>query len=61
MPVWEEANQRGYIDHVHEHGHAALVVVSLRGKAHLESQRARRARIAVIADSSSRSPRSLRV
>jgi hypothetical protein len=41
MPVWEEANQRGYIDHLHEQGYAALVVVSPRGRAYLESQRSK--------------------
>ena len=39
LPFWEEANQRGFIDHVHEQGHAALVAVSTRGRAHLEAQR----------------------
>ena len=41
LPVWEEANQRGFIDHLHEQGHVALVVVSALGRAHLEQHRAR--------------------
>jgi hypothetical protein len=40
LPVWEEANRRGFIDHLHEQGHAPAVVVSLLGLAHLEAQRA---------------------
>ena len=39
LPVWEEANQRGFIDHIHEQGHAALVVVSPLGAAQLKAQR----------------------
>jgi D-3-phosphoglycerate dehydrogenase / 2-oxoglutarate reductase len=31
LPVWEEANNRGFIDHIHEHGQAALVAVSSLG------------------------------
>ena len=40
LPVWEEANKRGFIDHLHEQGREALVVVSPRGLAHLKAQRA---------------------
>ena len=40
LPVWEEANKRGFIDHLHEPGNPALVVVSPRGRVHLEAQRA---------------------
>jgi len=25
LPVWEQANKRGFVDHLHEQGHAALV------------------------------------
>ena len=39
LPVWEEANQRGFIDHIHEQGQAALVAVSQLGLAQLEAQR----------------------
>jgi hypothetical protein len=51
LPVWEEANERGFIDHLHERGHAALVVVSPLGWAHLEAQRARSAAKATVAGS----------
>jgi hypothetical protein len=36
LPVWEEANKRGFVDHLHERGQAALVAVSRQGRAHLE-------------------------
>src|SRR5690349_5348618 len=39
LPIWEEANKRGFIDHLHEHGQAALVAVSPQGRAYLEAQR----------------------
>jgi len=39
LPVWEEANQRGFIDHVHQQGHPASVAVSSSGRAHLRAQR----------------------
>lgn len=38
LPVWEEANQRGFIDHLHGQGRPALVVVSPLGLAHLRAQ-----------------------
>jgi D-3-phosphoglycerate dehydrogenase len=31
LPVWEEANRRGFLDHLHEPGQAAQVAVSARG------------------------------
>jgi hypothetical protein len=40
LPVWEEANKCGFIDHLHEQGQAARVVVSPRGLVHLKAQRA---------------------
>ncbi len=40
LPVWEEANERGYIDHLHQPGQAALVAVSTSGLAYLRKQRA---------------------
>jgi D-3-phosphoglycerate dehydrogenase / 2-oxoglutarate reductase len=40
LPVWEEANQRGFLDHFHEPGQAALVAVSALGRAQLKAQRA---------------------
>jgi hypothetical protein len=39
LPVWEEANQRGFIDHLHEPGHAAVVAVSASGRTHLQARR----------------------
>lgn len=41
LPVWEEANQRGFVDHLHEQGQPASVAVSALGRAHLKAQRAR--------------------
>ncbi|MFL5802965.1 MAG: 3-phosphoglycerate dehydrogenase [Roseiflexaceae bacterium] len=40
LPVWEEANERGFIDHLHEQGQAALVALTPLGMAQLEAQRA---------------------
>jgi hypothetical protein len=40
LPVWEEANQRGYVDHLHKQGQGALVAVSALGRAQLKAQRA---------------------
>jgi hypothetical protein len=39
LPVWEEANVRGFIDHQHEQGHAAYASVSAQGRAHLLASR----------------------
>ena len=39
LPVWEEANQRGFIDHLQQ-GRVAAVAVSALGLAHLQAQRA---------------------
>ncbi len=39
LPVWEEANARGYIDRWHEAGGEAQVRVSARGLAHLAAAR----------------------
>ena len=39
LPVWEEANARGYLTHSHAAGHAALVSVSALGARHLASAR----------------------
>ena len=39
LPVWEEANKRGFIDHFHEPGHAALVAVSPLGLEQIEGRR----------------------
>lgn len=40
LPVWEEANKRGFIDQFHEQGQVAVVAVSPLGLAQLEAQRA---------------------
>ena len=39
LPVWEEANERGFLDHGHEPGRAAYVTVSARGKEFLKTRR----------------------
>ena len=39
LPVWEEANERGFIDHRHADGEPAVVMVSASGVAHLRSCR----------------------
>jgi len=35
LPVWEEANARGYLEHRHQEGCAAMVSLSVHGQAHL--------------------------
>ena len=39
LPVWEEANARGYLDHAHSVQAGALVSVSSKGRATLDAQR----------------------
>jgi hypothetical protein len=39
LPVWEETNKRGFVDHLHEQGQAAQVAVSRQGRAHLKAHR----------------------
>jgi D-3-phosphoglycerate dehydrogenase / 2-oxoglutarate reductase len=39
LPVWEEANDRGFIDRQHEPGKGSLIAVSLAGAAHLRRGR----------------------
>ena len=39
LPVWEEANQRGFIDHRHEAGRGAYLAVSVLGLEHLRRSR----------------------
>src|SRR5829696_5425138 len=41
LPVWEEANERGLIQHIHQPGEVALVAVSASGRAQLEALRRR--------------------
>jgi D-3-phosphoglycerate dehydrogenase / 2-oxoglutarate reductase len=42
LPVWEEANARGYIDRMHVPGEAAHVVLSAGGRAYLRAALAQR-------------------
>jgi len=39
LPVWEEANARGFLEREHESGHEARVRVSQIGQAYLRSRR----------------------
>jgi hypothetical protein len=39
LPVWEDANERGFIDRQHVPGQGQLVGVSAAGAAHLRSAR----------------------
>jgi len=39
LPVWEEANSRGFIARSHEAGHAALVSVTATGRDFLNAHR----------------------
>lgn len=39
LPVWEEANARGYVEHSHRAGEAARVAVSDAGRAFLRGRR----------------------
>ena len=41
LPVWEEANSRGFVDRRHEPGHEARVVVSSAGGQFLDAHRPR--------------------
>jgi hypothetical protein len=43
LPVWEEANARGFIEHRHESGRAATVALSAAGRALLQQRRPVRA------------------
>ncbi len=40
LPVWEEANQRGYVVRLRGPGHGELIAVSEAGVAHLRAHRA---------------------
>jgi hypothetical protein len=42
LPVWEEANSRGFIERRHQDGREARVCVSPAGVAHLEARRSSR-------------------
>jgi hypothetical protein len=39
LPVWEEANERGFLDHHHEPGRGTYVSVSSLGREHLRKHR----------------------
>lgn len=39
LPVWEEANERGFIEQCQQPGRGALVFVSAQGVAHLRARR----------------------
>jgi hypothetical protein len=39
LPVWEEANERGFLDHSHVPGREAQVCMSARGKEFLKARR----------------------
>lgn len=43
LPVWEEANARGYVDHKHEPGREPQVLLTAKGKAHLAARRSSQA------------------
>ena len=40
LPVWEEANARGFVERLHEPGKAAMIAVSASGTAFLRQHRA---------------------
>jgi hypothetical protein len=42
LPVWEEANARGFLTHEHREGVGTLVAVSPAGTSHLAEHRFRR-------------------
>jgi len=39
LPVWEEANERGFIEHRHEPGQGVYISVSALGLEHLRKNR----------------------
>lgn len=39
LPVWEEANARGFLAHEHREGVGTLVAVSVAGSSHLAEHR----------------------
>ena len=41
LPVWEEANERGFIEHRHERGHGTYVSISRLGADHLRKNHRR--------------------
>lgn len=43
LPVWEEANARGFLAHIHRAGTPAEIAVTAEGLAHLQAHRSTRA------------------
>jgi hypothetical protein len=41
LPVWEEANVRGFLARTHEPGHAARIIVTSSGREFQQSHRSR--------------------
>lgn len=41
LPVWEDANERGFLTHRRDAGRGALVSVSVAGREFVQKQRAR--------------------
>ena len=39
LPVWEEANEQGFLDHRHEPGRGTFVSLSAEGAEHLRKHR----------------------
>jgi len=39
LPVWEEANERGFLEHRHESGRGTYLAVSALGREHLRTAR----------------------
>jgi len=42
LPVWEEANSQGFLDHHHEPGQGTVVSVSAAGAEHMRKHRQQR-------------------
>jgi hypothetical protein len=57
LPVWEEANSRGFVEYRHETGYAPVVIVTSLGRLHLEARRARTVAVSRIAPSRRQVPR----
>jgi len=47
LPVWEEANARGFIEQRHRSGQEARVAMTPAGRSHLEKERGIKAAVAV--------------
>jgi hypothetical protein len=42
LPVWEDANERGFIERRHEEGIGVFISVTARGRQHLATHRGQR-------------------